>query len=181
MNKYVQRLKNPVTILGICTIVLTIAVISVILKPEASPTAHYEQESPAQTVTSNKEILQKTSISPDEQRTLYKSSHPQRPNEIITNKNETVILFQREVIEQNEETPSINSYKEDLGQPEEIVQGSSFYGQSPITYIYASKGVAFIGSEENKVLEVQRFQPMTVAEYKQKYGGDIVEYHHAEE
>ena len=51
--------------------------------------------------------------------------------------------------------------------------GSQFYGAQPVVYIYASRGMAFIGEGNGLILEMQKFEPMTVEEYIANYGGDI--------
>lgn len=63
-----------------------------------------------------------------------------------------------------------------LGQPEKTAPGSKFYGYHMNTYIYASKGIVFIGNPNiNEVFEIQSFTPMSVEEYINNYGQDISE------
>ena len=60
------------------------------------------------------------------------------------------------------------------GQPEEIVNGSNFYGYGVSTYIYADKGFAVIGNANaDKVYELQTFLPMSIDQYKSQYGQDL--------
>lgn len=69
---------------------------------------------------------------------------------------------------------TIDQYTQQYGQPEEVIQGTELYGPYSSTYIYASKGFAFIANPNtNEVYEVKVFMPMTVEEYKVQYGSDI--------
>lgn len=105
---------------------------------------------------------------------LFQSPIEDRPNETITASG-GAIFFQREVLQQDDQTPTITEFFEKEGQPEAARQGSAFYGNGPVVYIYASKGFAFIGSVDNHVLEIQHFQPMSIDEYILIHGDDIKE------
>ena len=111
-----------------------------------------------------------TSTLPDGSlRYSYDSDTPNRPTIIIVKNG--IKIFQR-----------ITMYNTSMGAPtvsgdtpEYIAHGSSFWGQNAVTYIYLSKGFAYVGDPStNHVFEQIIFQPIGVNEFKQKYGDDIV-------
>lgn len=98
-----------------------------------------------------------------------------RPNEILTDKN--VAVFERALLPVSSQDPrykTISEMEKIFGQPDKTAKGSKFYGEFLSTYIYASKGMTFIGNPNtNEVYEIQFFKPMTLDEYISKYGSDI--------
>lgn len=108
--------------------------------------------------------------------TVYKleSLKQDRPDQVITENG--VVVFERRYIPVDPDDPKyikISQLTSSLGEPEKVIEGSIYYGLHMSTYIYAKKGMAFIGnSYTNEVFEVQTFLPMTVDEYINKYGQD---------
>lgn len=100
-----------------------------------------------------------------------------RTDQIITKQDQ--IIFQRTYVPENPNDPNhllISKMIEKYGQPENIIKGSKLWGPFMQTYIYPSKGIAFIGNPNtNEVYELQNFTPISLTEYLQKYGDDIDE------
>jgi len=102
---------------------------------------------------------------------------PQRPNEIITKNN--IVVFERIDIPEDPNKNgyiTISDYISKYGQPEKSTTGSKFFGPFASTYIYNSKGFAFIGNlNTNEIFEIQVFSPTSVDNYIKTYGQDIKE------
>lgn len=98
-----------------------------------------------------------------------------RPGQIITEKG--VAVFERVLVSPEDVTgefSTISAIKEQYGEPEEAIKGSSFYGPYLFTYIYAKRGAAFIvNPNTNEVYEAQFFPPGTAEDYKNRFGKDI--------
>lgn len=95
----------------------------------------------------------------------YNSDVPNRPNIIIV-KND-INVFQRTPINASSDTPPAND------QPDYVAQGSSFWGKNAVTYIYLSKGFAYVGDPPTqRVFEQMIFQPCSLDQFKQ-YDTDI--------
>lgn len=105
------------------------------------------------------------------------SVNPLRPDEVRTQNGK--VNFER--INLPEETQAvgylqITNFQNTHGQAEKVIKGSEFYGPFISYYIYAKKGITIIGnSHTDEVYELQRYQPMTVEEYLEKYGQDVKE------
>lgn len=108
-----------------------------------------------------------------DQRYTIPSQIDTRPNEVLFHGDKAV--FERTIIVQSQDkTLTISGLIASLGQPEKIAPGSKFYGYYLKTYIYASKGIAFIGIPDiNEVFELQSFVPSSIDEYMRNYGEDI--------
>lgn len=100
-----------------------------------------------------------------------------RPNIVIVRATNQDIAFERTVISQNAKPIVLSDYLEFFGQPERIIKGSRFYGANAQTYIYAkTRGTAFIvNPQTNRVLELQTFAPMSIENYIQKFGDDLIQ------
>lgn len=100
-----------------------------------------------------------------------------RKNEVLVKDN--VVIFERILVPESKNTvgyATISDYTKRFGQPEETIEGSRFYGPPISTFIYADQGFAFIANTiTDEVYEIQKFQPMSVADYKKFYGRDIEE------
>lgn len=101
-----------------------------------------------------------------------------RPNEMIFENN--TAKFER-IITIKGATESgklkISSQILKFGPAEKIIEGSEFYGARIKTYIYPSKGFAFIANPNaDEIYELQTFIPTTIDDYLSKYGEDIKEY-----
>lgn len=113
----------------------------------------------------------KQTLESGDQEFSISSTFDARPNEVIFRDNRAV--FERTVALQDKAL-TISSLIARLGQPEKVAPGSSFYGYHMNTYIYATKGSAFIGNPNtDEVFELQSFVPSNVEEYIRNYGQDI--------
>lgn len=89
-----------------------------------------------------------------------------------------VVVFKKIVTvdPQTWQHPPLSSYLGAYGNPEAEFTGSSTYGSRFKTYVYPSKGLAFIGNPTpNELYEIQVFEPMTLEQYRNKWGQDINE------
>ncbi len=108
---------------------------------------------------------------------LYKipTSIPLTQDQIITK--DGVVVFEKINLPVNKSTPGyakVSDFNAKFGEPEGKLQGSVSYGPFVNTYLYPSKGFAFVGNAyTDEVYELQTFTPMTVEMYKQLYGGAI--------
>ena len=102
---------------------------------------------------------------------------PQRPDEIITKGG--VSVFERIDVPQNPKAlgyARITQFVKVYGQPEKLIQGSAFFGPFTSTYIYSTRGFAFIANPHtDEIYEIQVFASMPVASYIEMYGDDIKE------
>lgn len=100
-----------------------------------------------------------------------------RKNEVLVKDN--TVVFERILIPESKNAlgyATISEYTKQYGQPEETIEGSRFYGPPISTFIYADQGFAFIANTiTDEVYEIQKFQPMSVSDYKKLYGRDIEE------
>jgi hypothetical protein len=107
----------------------------------------------------------------------YNSFLPLHSSEIVGENNAAV--FERIVTPQDPAEPgyvTVSEMKQQYGEPERVITGSKSYGWFINTYIYASKGFAFVANPNTEVvMEIQHFAPTTVDEYKQKFGQDLAE------
>lgn len=100
----------------------------------------------------------------------FTSPNPKRPNILIATK-ELSPLFQRKLTQSSETPETITMYKDGLGEPEKIINGSTFYGPEASIYIYGTFGLAFIAnSQTGLVYEQQLFTPMSANAYLQRFG-----------
>lgn len=102
------------------------------------------------------------------------SVNPLQPDEIISKNG--VVVYEKTSTFTNADGgfPSMASFAQVFGKPDEEIQGSAFYGPFAKTYIYATKGFALIANPNtDEVYEVQRFLPQSAASYKSVYGKDI--------
>ena len=97
-------------------------------------------------------------------------------NKIIT---ENGLVIFKNIITVDPETwqhPPLSSYLKVYGQPEAEYTGSNTYGSRFKTYLYPSKGLAFIGNPgPDELYEIQVFEPLTLDQYLNKWGSDINE------
>ena len=90
--------------------------------------------------------------------------------------NGKVVYTGQVMVDAAHKNPSLSEYLTRFGEPDEVITGSVLYGGFAKTYIYASKGVAFVGSSEtDEVFFFQTFTPTTLTAYKTQYGQDIKE------
>lgn len=100
-----------------------------------------------------------------------KSVSPIYPDTIITQ--DGVVTYES-TNSMSETFPKISDYVNKLGQPQEKIVGSKKYGALAVYYIYADKGIAFVGNQyTDNIYEFQRFSPMPLDQYLKMYGTDI--------
>lgn len=119
--------------------------------------------------------ITRTPISENTDQYNFSSEYVSRPNIIITEND--LAAFERIVTSEKSSSPGFSRISElmnKFGQPEETITGSTHYGRFVNTYIYANKGFAIIGNPyTDEVYEIQQFTPMSVENYRSKYGQDI--------
>lgn len=105
----------------------------------------------------------------------YSSFLTPRPNKIIVRQGIAVFEGVLSSPDQNNPTfTTISTIKTQIGEPEETVKGSAFYGFYAYTYAYAKRGFAFIGNPNtDEIFEVHYFAPTTFEKYKSEFGLDI--------
>lgn len=169
-------------ITGILTIVVIISALltptkPAVTKPSPSPsqiTLTLPGKTTESQVTSFKNIKSKAVLENGVTVYTYPSNTTVKDNEIQTQNG--VVIFERNITSYIED-PNLTSqnYMQQLGTPERVIEhGSRFYGSSSKYLIFASKGTTLIvDSFNDKVLEIQKYQPMSVDEYIQKWGSDI--------
>lgn len=103
-----------------------------------------------------------------------KSVNPIRPDQIIT-KNKVVVFEKTSTFTSDYGGfPKSSFFIKTFGQPEEKIQGHSFYGEFATTYVFAKKGFSLVVNPfTDEVYEIQRFYPSSTNEYKEKYGSDM--------
>lgn len=106
---------------------------------------------------------------------LYSSVRTHRDDAIIVDKDR--VLFERKIVNPNlDKFNKVSGFVKKYGEPEAKFQGSNYYGEFEDTYVYASKGIAFLVNPfSGSIDEIQSFSPTTVEEYKRLWGKDIYE------
>lgn len=101
-----------------------------------------------------------------------------RYNDNIVITENGVVVFKKVITidPQTWQHPPLSSYLNAYGTPEAEFTGSSAYGSRFKTYVYPSKGLAFIGNPTpDELYEIQVFEPTTLEQYRSKWGQDINE------
>lgn len=103
----------------------------------------------------------------------YPSAITSRPNQIQTENG--IASFERTLtLSGNSSTTTIIGLKRKHGEPDGTLKGSVYYGPHVTWFIYANKGLAFIGNEfTDEVFEVLFFEPTTFEEFLKKYPPDV--------
>lgn len=101
----------------------------------------------------------------------------------VSPRNDEVIIKDKAVVLEKRSLPlnpdvigftSIPQMESEYGKPEKVIASTINYGPFSSTYIYASRGFAFIGNPNNNtVFELQFFSPTSVDEYIRLYGDNI--------
>lgn len=134
--------------------------------PEITWSPRYFSESESQNVG-----FQKTVLADNEIKYSYPSSNPNRPNEMIVK--DGTVIYQRTVVSDKYTYHYTNS----LDAPDYNFQGSRFYGSNTVVYVYLKSGTAFVTDANTTLVKEQiLFQPMNIEDFKQKYGGDILDF-----
>lgn len=194
MNLLNLPLKTKLLVFGlIAVIILT----TIVLALQSQPAENLPQktEIPSQ----NQSTIIGKKITPDVEKrldlidkqassegtTIYSlnSQNTIRTDQIITQNDQ--IIFQRTYVPENPNDPNhllISKMLEKYGEPDKTIQGSRLWGPFMKTYIYNTKGIAFIGNPNtDEVYEFQNFTLISLEEYLQKYGDDIDETPHGGE
>lgn len=119
-------------------------------------------------------ILNQQKTSSNEILYTIKSVDPLEPDIIVTKNNLVVFEKTNTITQDSGGLPKISTYIERFGKPDEEIVGSKTFGAFATNYIFATKGFTLIGnSATDNVYQIQRFQPMSLEEYKITYGQDI--------
>lgn len=117
-------------------------------------------------------IIEKKAIDQDSYELSIDSLVKSQPDSIITSGGK--VTYERISLPTSKNNPSYKSLSElttKLGSPEFIIVGSIRYGSLVKTYVYGSKGIAFVGSNANDVTyEIEIFEPITTQKYLETYG-----------
>lgn len=96
-------------------------------------------------------------------------------NEIVT-KDGKVVFAKISVSVNDKNYGTVQGYLSKFGSPDKTFTGSRYYGASIKTYVYSTDGFAIVGNPDTGTLyEIQKFQPLSVADYLKLYGQDIDE------
>lgn len=93
---------------------------------------------------------------------------------IVTTDASNKVVYKRTVfLAPQTKLPQQSTYST-LGAPEKVLTGSSYYGETITTSIYASKGVTLISNPDTgEVYEMQEYVSTTVDGYISQYGQDL--------
>lgn len=122
--------------------------------------------------------IKKTNILSDGKIQYVMSSPiPLHPDEIQTQNG--IVVFERlnaPINPASEGYAKISEYVKLFGAADETIPGSRAWGGFVSTYIYAQRGLAFIGNDStDEIYEIQTFAPTSAENYKKLYGTDIIE------
>ncbi len=99
----------------------------------------------------------------------YASANSKRPDMIAVK--DGLVIFNRMVLRQM----TMDNYVLAYGKPDYIARGSAFYGPDAVTYVYPTRGRAFVGNPQtNTAFEEMAFKPIPGSEFKREYGGDLI-------
>ncbi len=125
----------------------------------------------------NNNPIQETNFLPDNQ-IEYQiiSLLALRPNLIITKDNK--VIFER-IIQPTRSSDDgfirLSQLTPLLGEPDKVIKGTNFYGETSSMMIYPQQGITLVGNEyTGSVYEIQRFLPTTSDDYLNKYGGKLI-------
>jgi hypothetical protein len=100
---------------------------------------------------------------------IYTSEKPDRPNITIRNSDNSLIFY-RNLSTSDQSLMNIPLIQETFGQPDKVIQGSTYFGPEAQIYVYENSGLAFIvNPQTNETYEEQGFPMMSVEEYLQKF------------
>lgn len=123
-------------------------------------------------ISSNPDLLNKVALG---NKTVYsfKPSPNLVGNQVIT-ENGKAVFEKGTIVEAESKLHLFSDYVNRYGQPEAEYTGSNTYGKFEKTYVYASLGFALkVNPFTREVHEVQKFAPLSVNEYLEKWGDDI--------
>lgn len=123
-------------------------------------------------------ILNKQTLNDNKTSYTITSSLINRPDQIITQNNQSI--FERLVmVKDQREIIKTSSVFIKFGPADKIFTGSKYYGRQTRTYVYARKGFALIAiandvKDEMEIYEIQTFPPTSVENYITAYGQDLM-------
>lgn len=186
--------KTLALIAGLIIIIITLILILIINQPKKAitPPPPVISQSPTTSFLFQKSIIGKTTPTDIEKayqvkdkRTLANSDLEYsldsklqaRPDQIIFHNN--LAQFERTVVLGKTNASNYLKISDQIikyGPAEKIIRGSKFYGYFRDTYIYATRGFAFIANTNaDEIFEIQLFNPTSLDNYLSKYGDDIQE------
>lgn len=150
--------------------VLLIAIFGLqMLQQQTEIHSDHEPENP-DVLLSIEGLQNKVQLSDGTTKYTFDSPNPSRPNMYIAREESDTILFERSVISQEGKAITLTDYLAAFGEPEQIVNGTQFYGSGTDLYIYADRGLAFIANPQlDRILELHTFPIMSADEYLQNY------------
>ena len=96
----------------------------------------------------------------------FKSNSPERHHEALLEENK--VSFFKEIVTLKDEK-KIDDIKNEFGEPDNTLYGPGSLGGFDL-FVYAEKGLAYVGQQESGVLlEVWYFAPTSFEEFKRKY------------
>jgi len=102
---------------------------------------------------------------------FYTSGNPNRPNLKIVSPDGSQTLFSRTLASPSFPLSSVSVYEDAYGKPDQIIQGTSFYGRVASIHIYATIGLAIIANDQTgTVYEEQLFPAMSAQDYRDRFG-----------
>jgi len=103
----------------------------------------------------------------------YASEDPYRDDLVITS-GEKIVYERTLTVKDNQALPKLDEFTEEYGTPDQELFGPEYYGAPFKTYIYLSKGVAFVANSATlEVREIHRFTPTNLEDYLAKWGQDL--------
>lgn len=106
----------------------------------------------------------------------FASTDTLRNNLVETEKDRAIFKRVVSITPGDYQTPDVITYTQTYGASEFEFTGSNRYGPYFITYIYPSRGFALIFNPyTNEVYEIQSFKPVSLEEYRSRWGQDINE------
>lgn len=119
--------------------------------------------------------LKSTKTRPDGMTEYTFASTTKRDNLLVLR--DDVVVFKRYVPfdPQTKQYPKVFDYEDKFGMPDTSFEGSKYYGQKTLTYIYASQGFAIINDlDTGDVYEIHTFVPENQPSgYINKWGEDL--------
>lgn len=106
----------------------------------------------------------------------FTSTDALRNNLVETEKDKAIFKRVVSITAGDYKSPDVTTYTQAFGAAEFEFTGSNRYGPYFITYVYPSRGFALIFNPyTNEVYEIQSFKPVSLEEYRNRWGDDINE------
>lgn len=106
----------------------------------------------------------------------FTSTDALRNNLVETEKDKAIFKSVVSITAGDYKAPDVTTYTQAYGAAEFEFTGSNRYGSYFITYVYPSRGFALIFNPYTfEVYEIQSFKPVSLEEYRNRWGQDINE------